>query len=691
MNENAIKKPSKHDRLAAWAMTVLGSFFLVAGGVYLFMPDKLDSPPSLAPDADSAGYQGLLDREVLLQGGSTKVFLGFDNDDKDAWRELVEDKGDANVSPIPLPYNGNSRGIDFLYVERDTTFEEIVKNMNPSAEAVVVAYWDAAGGTATNGAKFGLWKMTDNDYYSTTKRLSNGTDQVVAKKYQHDDLDEVVVPAGKAYAIIHLKDTQVFDMKSAKMSPSQDSLRFDICNASNVDGWYQVGHSGLDSLYDALSDCSTRVRSVWPQTTVDSENPYLKGYRFTDLQKAIEDDVGDGFYVAWINLGSTVDGGVLPEPEEFGVSSFKFEYSGNKYPYATWTLTAPEEMELSSVEWVLEEKVGTSWVALPFGVRSNNSDPRIVSYFVDFALEGEDVKYGKANNNLRLKAVVDGEETVFANINEMLASGNSLEIIRDEAYCSTFDGVVELIEGGLFPLESPYLGSSVYVVDSEGRDYIADVSNARDGGDKVSLANPRADIKLDMDGMQYNLFSMFDRNSYVVKLVKCVAAEADGANGGTDSVGPDNDAGGLTDPVRPVDGIDINDLLKPDVTIRDIVDYKGEIHREWVEVISPLNYYPESRFGVIDGLTQLDEQVSTVITNSMDDLTQDEISSLMGALSSINSVVGQIDASGGALSDMEIGELGLATEELNEIFTSLDMPSVNLELNDFGAGRDLPL
>ncbi|PKL36832.1 hypothetical protein CVV38_02965 [Candidatus Peregrinibacteria bacterium HGW-Peregrinibacteria-1] len=359
---------NKTDKAWGWRISLLGLVVILALGYWLLTDNDKSSPPELVPESGSS-FQGLLDREVILRGSSAYSFLGFNGPDIIAWNILKAERGNSDLQA--LPFNPSSRGLDFVYVETETSFAQVAKKLNPSAEAVVLAYYDASED---------LWKMSDNTYY---REFVDGV-RVVRRYYNNeDDLSKVVVPAGKAFVIIHMKDTEAYDVKAANVVPSWNGAgsQFDICEAGA--GWHQFGFKSKEGIVNQIKACDHKVMSFWEQSTMDSEKPYVVKYR-SDRSLSLLDDWADdssteNYHIAWIELSDARPGGSEHQPidepeEEVAVEEdyffdFTVEKDSSNKLYASWNVDQQK---------LLQDGVVTNFSGSPswrFSVKKTSSSP----------------------------------------------------------------------------------------------------------------------------------------------------------------------------------------------------------------------------------------------------------------------------------------------------------------------------
>lgn len=262
---NQEPKTSSAKKWGIVALVLLLVATFVAGAYYfVFYNEQDETPPILS---SRSGYQG------LIKGGKFE-FAKWEEKDITAYNKKVEAAKVAQTPAVKV-YSD----VNYLYAEKDITFEEAFQSVDSKAEEAAVAQYDASKG------KFLIYPKTT--YYDASQ-----TEEV--------DPAKQIIKAGQGYFFVAKNDSEGYGFKNgaelSKIDPN-------ICKMPST-GWYLVA-SNTKKLYDLVGPCLDSIKYIFVQTgSASFENGRIYKRGTQKVADVMNYELKD-YYLVWIKFSET--------------------------------------------------------------------------------------------------------------------------------------------------------------------------------------------------------------------------------------------------------------------------------------------------------------------------------------------------------------------------------------------------
>lgn len=291
----------------------------VAVGIYFFAfykpaPDA-EAPPSLEPEEQVSLFQGFIKKQVPIAeemfGFDVADFIGFTEEDVALFDEMVAGL-EEGVTPTALPFvapneeEPYNNGQHYLYSEKILTYDQIIRNMNPEARAVVVAMWEP---------KEKKWVLSQNDFYPQLFETKGYEPENYMRVVPIDDLGDVIVPAYRTFIVQTLGSTEIYD---ANVSTDAPVGKFPVCEHKDSESWVNFAFpAGAGSLKGLLNECWDDVASVYVQSNYNpvafADENRIYHFKYQTDEAAINNYDPD-FFLAWVRFKTEEEKAAPVEP-----------------------------------------------------------------------------------------------------------------------------------------------------------------------------------------------------------------------------------------------------------------------------------------------------------------------------------------------------------------------------------------
>lgn len=318
-----------------------------------------DTPPMLSLGGE--GVQGKIEKGA--QG-----FLQFEEDDEDDFDDFKDDYEDEHDDAETIALHA---GVNYVSPLEDTSVEELINCIDPEADRVLLAQYDA-----------------DEGKFLTYPKGPFGDD---TEKIDDTDYE---FKAGKGVVIIARHDADAYCLAEAE---KQSDVDITHPMDEDVRGWVLL-HSNEDNVEDFIKPFEDRVDLVWKMTDDNEFEKVKKG----DYDEDLED-----FHMVWVKLtkgengGDDVSGDVAPKELSFTAQA------GAGAGFLTWKISPETYKDKDITGYMLsvrEEGQGVSEAVKTYVTESDWAERNGVITLVLGEIVAGDVYL------VRVGAVYDGEK-----------------------------------------------------------------------------------------------------------------------------------------------------------------------------------------------------------------------------------------------------------------------------------------
>ncbi len=261
-NQSEVNVWGRNNRLLTFA-SVVSTFVVVVVTIVLYLNSQNDNPPTLSFGGN--GVQG------MIEGGS-QGFLQYQDRDKNTYRTFTsayrEDNEDAKKYELKA-------GINHVIVTQDITVGDLRKCIDPAADRVFFAQWDADEGNfmVYPEGPFQETVTVDTDY-----EYKEGSGLIIISKAKAD-----------TYCVTDPAKKSGVDM----VAPMDE----------DVSGWVLL-QSNEDNVEKFIAPFKNRVQKVWKMTDMNKFEKVDSG----DYDEDLED-----YYMVWLKLKEGKNGEVVDD------------------------------------------------------------------------------------------------------------------------------------------------------------------------------------------------------------------------------------------------------------------------------------------------------------------------------------------------------------------------------------------